>query len=52
MDDNVAKWLFDAFQASKYIREFVKGKTYEDNRSDALLKSGVERQFEIIGEVL
>ncbi len=52
MDDDVAKWLFDAFQASKYIRDFLKGKTYEDYRSDALLKSGVERQFEIIGEAL
>ncbi len=52
MDDDLAKWLFDALQASKYIRVFVKDKSYEDYRSDALLSSGVERQFEIIGEAL
>ncbi|MDA0350521.1 MAG: DUF86 domain-containing protein [Verrucomicrobia bacterium] len=52
MDDEVAKWLFDALQASKHIRNFVKGKSYEDYRSDVLLMSGVERQFEVIGEAL
>ena len=52
MDDEGSKWLFDALQAAKHIRSFVKDKSYEDYRSDLLLISGVERQFEIIGEAL
>ena len=26
MDDRILKWLYDALRASKYTREFVKGK--------------------------
>jgi len=52
MDDEVAKWLYDALQASKQIRKFVGDKSAEDYTSDALLSSAVERQFEIVGEAL
>ena len=52
MDNEVSMWLFDALQAAKRIRSFVKGKSFEGYRSDVLLISAVERQFEIIGEAL
>ncbi|HMQ25878.1 MAG TPA: DUF86 domain-containing protein [Acidimicrobiales bacterium] len=34
------------------LQSFIKGKTWVDYQADALLRSGVERQFEIIGEAL
>ena len=32
--------------------QFVEGKDFDDYTNDLLLKSGVERQFEIVGEAL
>lgn len=52
MDPKIYKWLFDALEASKNICGFLEEKTFENYRSDLLLKSSVERQFEIIGEAL
>lgn len=46
------KYLWDAVQAADRIGRFVAGKTFGDYKSDDLLRSGVERQFEIIGEAL
>jgi uncharacterized protein with HEPN domain len=39
-------------EACGLIQTFVSGKSFEDYRDDPLLRSGVERQFEIIGEAL
>jgi uncharacterized protein with HEPN domain len=42
----------DAQQAAALIAEFVKEKSFADYCSNAMLKSAVERQFEIVGEAL
>jgi uncharacterized protein with HEPN domain len=52
MPRDARKYLFDIGEASNLISQFVAGKTLDDYLSDALLQSGVERQFEIIGEAL
>jgi uncharacterized protein with HEPN domain len=44
--------LWDALTAAELLFEFSAGKSFEDYKADALLRSGVERQFEIIGEAL
>ena len=37
-------------QAAKLILEFTADRTFQDLLTDALLRSAVERQFEILGE--
>ena len=39
-------------EACGLIQTFVSGKSLEDCEADPLLRSGVERQFEVIGEAL
>lgn len=48
----VLKYLSDAQLAVSAITEFLEGKTFEDFDGSLLLRSAVERQFEIIGEAL
>lgn len=52
MQSESRKYLWDAVQAADRITRFVSGKAFEVYRQDDLLRSGVERQFEIIGESL
>ena len=44
--------FFDMQHAALGIASFVDGKTLDDLTNDLLLRSAVERQFEIIGEAM
>ncbi len=50
--NEVKKRLFDVVNACEAIAQFVAGKAFADYEKDRLLRSAVERQFEIIGEAL
>ena len=52
MDAEILKYLYDIKDATSAILMFVQDKTYDDYLEDELLKSGVERKLEIIGEAL
>ena len=45
-------WLWDVRAAADSIAGFVQGRSLNDYLSDLMLRSAVERQFEIVGEAL
>lgn len=52
MRPEATKLLLDMLQAAELIGQFTTDRTWDQYASDALLRSGVERQFEIVGEAL
>jgi uncharacterized protein with HEPN domain len=44
------KFLWDASTAAARVASFVAGKNLDDDLSDDLIRSAVERQLEIVGE--
>ena len=44
--------LWDMHRAAGFISSFTRARSEQDFLSDAMLRSAVERQFEIIGEAL
>jgi uncharacterized protein with HEPN domain len=52
MDDGAKKHLHDILEACRLIEKFVGNKTLNDYHSDSMLRSAVERQFQLIGEAL
>lgn len=45
-------YLWDARHAAQQIVTFTDGRDWADYQVDAMLRSAVERQFEIVGEAL
>jgi uncharacterized protein with HEPN domain len=52
MDPRSRALLYDIQQAGALVEHFISGKPFDDYVADPLLRSGVERQLEIIGEAL
>lgn len=52
MQPDPRKYLWDALRAAGFLRQFSAGKSFGDYQDDVLLRSAVERQFEIVGEAL
>lgn len=52
MQPDPRKFLWDALRAAGFLRQFAVGKTFAEYQDDVLLRSAVERQFEIVGEAL
>ncbi|MFM9942045.1 MAG: DUF86 domain-containing protein [Hyphomicrobiaceae bacterium] len=52
MVDRRAKLFWDILNCGTAIQSFLRDQTIEDYRNNLMLRSAVERQFEIIGEAL
>ena len=52
MQHDARAWLWDVRAAADSIAGFVQGRSFADYASDLMLRSAVERQFEIVGESL
>lgn len=52
MRPDTRKYLWDALYAAELIHDFAHGRSFVDYQSNAMVRSAVERQFEIIGEAL
>lgn len=52
MRREIRKYLFDIGEACRLLKQFTAGRDLAAYLADAMLRSAVERQFEIIGEAL
>jgi uncharacterized protein with HEPN domain len=52
MQLDAKKCLEDIRRAAELILQFTAGKSFADYDGDTLLRSGVERQFQIVGEAI
>lgn len=52
MNKEAKRRLLDGLNACRAIGQFVVGRTFEEYERNLMLRSAVERQFEILGESL
>ena len=52
MEHDPRAWLWDVRLAADSIATFVQGRSFADYAGELMLRSAVERQFEIAGEAL
>lgn len=52
MPRDARAYLADALAAARLVAQFLSGRTFAEYQTDPLLRSAVERQFEIVGEAL
>ena len=52
MGHDARTYLWDAIEAAKAIVAFTGGRSLGDYQANLMLRSAVERQFEIVGEAL
>ena len=52
MQHDSRAYLHDVITAAENIRNFVQARSFEEYRDDIVIRSAVERQFEIVGEAL
>jgi len=52
MKDETLAHLHDILHAGRGVKAFVAGRVFDEYVADDLLRSGVERKFEIMGEAL
>lgn len=52
MRPEAQKYLYDIHEACRKLEEFTKGRSLKDYLADEMLRSAVERQFEVVGETL
>ena len=52
MQLEVKKLLYDVRESADLIASFSKNRSFEDYVTDRMLRSAIERQFEIMGEAL
>ena len=52
MQPDIRRFLYDIRLACEALVEFTRNRSLDDYEADLLLRSGVERQLEIIGEAL
>ncbi|MEJ7705933.1 MAG: DUF86 domain-containing protein [Nocardioidaceae bacterium] len=52
MQPDAPALLWDARRAVQLIQDFIAGESLDQYERDAMLRSAVERQFEVIGEAL
>lgn len=52
MQRDARAYLHDIVQAAERVQRFIGKRAFENYAADELIRAGVERQFEIIGEAL